>query len=91
MPPQIKEATVTSSVGRELVLYVDPDILPLSTVQLCTDEEAREIINLDDYISDDDDEPLHDMFYSVKEEEKEAYTLEFKTGAGTSGYEFSSE
>ena len=77
---------------RELVLYVDPDILPPSTVQLCTDEEAREIINLDDYISDDDDEPLHDMFYTVKEEdEEEAFTTEFETGAGSSGHEFYSE
>ena len=87
VPPQTEEAAVTSMVGRELVLYVDPDTLPLSTVQLCTDEEAREIINLDDYISDDDDEPLHEMFYSVKEEEEEAYTSEFETGAGSSGYE----
>ena len=91
MPPQIEEAAVTSTVGRVLVLYVDPDTLPLSTVQLCTYEEAREIINLDDYISDDDDEPLHKMFYSVKEEEEETYISEFETGAGSSGYDFYSE
>ena len=59
MPPQIEEAAVIYSVERELVLYVDPDTLPLSTIQLCIDEEAREIINLNDYISDDDDKPLH--------------------------------
>ena len=37
VPPQTEEAAVTSTVGRELVLYVDPDTLPLSTVRLCTD------------------------------------------------------
>ena len=31
------------------------------------------------------------MFYSVKEEEEEAYTSEFETGVGSSGYEFYSE
>ena len=87
MPPQTEEAAVTSSVGRELVLYVDPYILPLSTVLLYTDE----IINLDDYLSNDNDEPLHEMFYTVKEEEEEAFATEFETGAGTSAYEFSSE
>ena len=92
VPPQIEKAAITSIVGRELVLYVDPDTLPLSIVLLCTDEEAIEIINLDDYISDDDDEPLHEMFYSVtEEEEEEAYIPEFETGAGSSGYEFYSE
>ena len=92
VPPQTEEAAVTSTVGRELVLYVDPDTLPLSTVRVCTDEEAREIINLDDFISDDDDEPLHDMFYTVKEEdEEEAFTTKFETGAGSSGHEFYSE
>jgi len=70
VPPQIEEAAVTSTVGRELVLYVNPDTLPLSIVQLCTDEEAREIINIADYISDDDEKPLHKMFYSVKKKKK---------------------
>jgi hypothetical protein len=76
VPPQTEEATVTSTVGRELVLYVDPDTLPLSSVRICTDEEAREIINIDDYISDDDDEPLHEMFYTVKEEDEEEASLQ---------------
>ena len=74
MPQQTELAAAISSVRRELILYVDPDILPLSTVQLCTDEEAREIINLDDYISDDDDEPLHEIFSTVKEEEEASDT-----------------
>ena len=89
---ETEETAVTSTVGRELVLYVDPDTLPLSTVRVCTDEEAREIINLDDYISDDDDEPLHEMFYTVKQEDREeAFTTDFKTGAGSSGHEFYSD